>query len=126
MADAVACKSRWIAGSATLTMVPSMNAMLEPMMAAIRTQRLFAAGSGGAGAPWRMIASSQGGLPICAMLCASLPRSIDANSYATLASSRDQLEIKLCARIRQVGFFPVWCGAGRMRFEVDHQRMFDP
>src|SRR3954464_13859905 len=90
MSDAVACKSCWIAGSATLTMVPSMNAMLEPMMVAIRTQRLLAAGSG-AGAPWRMIASSQGGLPICTMVCGSLPRSAYAICKTPLA-----LEARAC------------------------------
>ena len=54
------CKSRWIAGSATLTTVPSMKAMLEPRIAAINTQRLAEAAQGAARAPWRIAASSQG------------------------------------------------------------------
>ncbi len=49
--NTLACRSRWMAGSATLTTVPSMNAMLEPMIAAISTQRLAEAAQGVAGAP---------------------------------------------------------------------------
>ncbi len=48
---AVAWKSRWIAGSATLTTVPSTKAMPEPRIAATSTQRLAAAAQGVAAAP---------------------------------------------------------------------------
>ena len=43
---AVARKSRWMAGKATLTTVPSMKAMLEPTMAAASTQGREACGYG--------------------------------------------------------------------------------
>ena len=64
--NALACRSRWIAGNATLTTVPSTKAMLEPMIEATSTQRLAAAVQGAARAPWRVAPASQG--PLMALL----------------------------------------------------------
>src|SRR5262245_25071000 len=53
-------RSCWRTGSATLTTMPSMNAMLEPRIVAVRTQRA-AAGLQGRSCCCRMTASSHGG-----------------------------------------------------------------
>ncbi len=45
----LASNPRWIAGNATLTTVPSMNAMLEPSTALTSVQRRAAASRAGAG-----------------------------------------------------------------------------
>src|SRR5437764_11998998 len=61
---AVAPRSRCSAGSATLTTVPSMNAMLEPRMAASSVHRRAAAVHGDDSASPAVSPSSQGGLPM--------------------------------------------------------------
>jgi len=56
-----------MAGSATVTTVPSRNAMLEPAVAAASTHRRDDGVHGVASPPSRMSASSHGGLPIWLM-----------------------------------------------------------
>ncbi len=52
---APAARSRWIAGNATFTTDPSMNARLEPstVAASVRVRAAAAQGTGAAGAFWR-------------------------------------------------------------------------
>src|SRR3954447_6790881 len=57
----VAWRLDWSAGSATLTTVLSMNAMLEPRMVAARIQGPASGRQGARSRPVRMMASSQGG-----------------------------------------------------------------
>src|SRR5262249_16884306 len=56
----VACRWSWMAGSATLTTVPSMKAMLEPRMVAASTHRSTARAQGASAGLARMTPSSQG------------------------------------------------------------------
>ena len=63
----VACRADCSAGSATFTTVPSMNAMLEPRMVAARIQGPFVV-AGRSHEPARIAASSQGGLPMLAIV----------------------------------------------------------
>src|SRR6185295_8625559 len=63
----VACRDVWIAGSATFTTVPSMNAMLEPRIAAARTHEPLPAPGRWEG-PARIAASSHGDLVMLATL----------------------------------------------------------
>src|SRR6266849_120590 len=61
---AVAARLFCIAGSATLTTVPSMNAMLEPRMVVTRIHRPTSRAHGAETGRERMTPSSQGALPI--------------------------------------------------------------
>src|SRR5438477_10161418 len=56
----LACRALWSLGAATLTMVPSMKAMLEPRMVAARIQGPASGLQGWLGVPERMVSSSQG------------------------------------------------------------------
>src|SRR2546421_13089182 len=71
----VACRPDWMAGKATLTAVPSINAMLVPRMVAASTQEPPPTLVGAEGADARITASSHGGLPIFAMTSAFLSAS---------------------------------------------------
>ena len=64
-ATAVASSRRWIAGSATLTTVPSMKAMLEPRIVATSVQRRAASPQSTASP---RVSPSQGWLPIWVMV----------------------------------------------------------
>src|SRR5258708_33177069 len=62
----VACNPDCSAGSATLTTVPSMKAMLDPRIVAANTHAPALA-EGSPGEPARIAASSQGGLAMLGM-----------------------------------------------------------
>src|SRR4051794_40733472 len=90
-AAAEACRLCWIAGRATFTIVPSMNAMLEPRMAASSVQRCAAREHGVAAAPWRMAASSHG----------VLARAVTAGEYGNRAGDCQSIRI---ASVRGLAF----------------------
>src|SRR4051812_42355419 len=95
------------AGKATLTTVPSMNAMLEPRIVAARIQGPEVLGQGAAALPDRMTPSSHGCLAMLAIASFSLHKKTPTLRLSERASTPDAagahtLVLRLFFRVRPV------------------------